>query len=70
MPVRLKKLLGTVLILIWMFFYALLAAKLAVAMLPDAGWPIQLAYYAFAGFAWIVPAGFLIGWMSEEPGAR
>ena len=65
MPLRLKKLVGTFLILIWIFFYALFAMKLAVTVLPDAHWIAELAYYAFAGFAWIVPAGFLIQWMGE-----
>ena len=55
MPVRLKKLLGTVLILIWLFFYVLFALKLAATILPDSHWLVQLAYYAFAGIAWIVP---------------
>ncbi|MBL9012505.1 MAG: DUF2842 domain-containing protein [Alphaproteobacteria bacterium] len=67
MPVRVKKLIGTLLILIWIFFYALFAVKLAATVLPDSHWVVQLAYYAFAGIAWIVPAGFLIQWMSEEP---
>lgn len=68
MPVRLKKLIGTLLILIWLFFYALIAMRLAGAIAADAQWLVQLAYYAFAGFAWIVPPGFLIQWMSEDDG--
>ncbi|MFO1236451.1 MAG: DUF2842 domain-containing protein [Alphaproteobacteria bacterium] len=67
MPVRLKKLIGTLLILVWIFFYVLFALKLAVTVLPNAHWTVQLAFYAFAGLAWIVPPGFLIQWMSEEP---
>jgi len=65
MPLRLKKLVGTLLILIWIFFYVLFAMKLALTLLPDSHWVVQLAYYAFAGIAWIVPAGFLIAWMGE-----
>lgn len=66
MPVRIKKLIGTVLILIWLFFYALIAMKLAVTLLPSIhGWTSFL-FYAFAGLAWIVPPGFLIMWMSDE----
>ena len=65
MPIRLKKLIGTLLIIVWIFIYVLIAMRLAVAILPDAPWVIQLAYYAFAGFAWIIPPGFLIQWMSE-----
>ena len=67
MPIRLKKLIGTLLMLVWIFFYVLFAMKLAVTVLPDSGWPIQLIYYAFAGMAWIIPPAFLIEWMSKEP---
>lgn len=65
MPVRIKKLVGLILMLIWIFFYVLFAMRLAVAVLPDAHWVAELAYYAFAGIAWIIPAGFLIQWMSS-----
>lgn len=70
LPVRLKKLIGTLLILIWILIYALIAMRLAVAILPSAHWTVALAYYAFAGLAWIVPPGFLIQWMSEDPVRR
>ena len=70
MPVLLKKLIGTVLIVLWLIIYSLIAMRLAVAVLPNAHWVLQLAYYAFAGLAWIVPPGFLIAWMSEEPKRR
>ncbi len=67
MPARIKKLIGTVLILVWMFFYALFAMRLSLAVLPGAHWAVELFYYVFAGVAWIVPAGFLIEWMSKDP---
>lgn len=70
MPIRLKKLVGTVLILIWMFFYVLFAMKLAVTVLPESHWVVQLAFYVFAGIAWIIPAGFLIQWMGEGRNAE
>ena len=68
MPIRLKKLIGTLLILIWLFFYVLFALKLAATILPDSHWAVQVLYYAFAGMAWIVPPGFIIQWRAE--GAR
>ncbi len=64
MPERLKKLVGTLLILVWLFFYALFAMRLAVALSVHFTWLTQFAYYAFAGLAWIIPPGFLIQWMS------
>lgn len=70
MPRRIKTLIGTLLILIWLFFYSLFAMRLAVAVLPNAGWVAQLLYYAAAGLAWIIPPGFLIQWMASEPVRR
>ena len=39
--------------------------RMAATILPDSHWVVQLAYYAFAGLAWIVPPGFIIPWMGE-----
>jgi hypothetical protein len=61
-----KKLIGTIVILIWVPIYALLAMRIAVSVLPGAN-PVELLYYAIAGTAWIVPIGLLIPWMSREP---
>ena len=65
MSPRLRKLIGTLLILVWLFFYTLFAMKLAVTVLPGAHWLAQLLFYMFAGIAWIIPPGFLIQWMSQ-----
>mgnify|MGYP001381359222 CR=1 FL=1 len=70
MSARIKTFIGTLLILLWLFFYTLFAMRLAAAILPGAGWFAELAYYAFAGLAWVVPPGFLIQWMAAEPMRR
>jgi hypothetical protein len=62
-----KKLIGTIVILIWVPIYALLAMRIAVSVLPGANPLVELLYYAIAGTAWIVPIGLLIPWMSREP---
>jgi hypothetical protein len=64
-----KKLIGTVLILIWVPIYALLAMRIAVSVLPGANPVVELLYYAIAGTAWIIPIGLIIPWMSREPRA-
>jgi hypothetical protein len=64
-----KKLIGTIVILIWVPIYALLAMRIAVSLLPGANPVVELLYYAIAGTAWIIPIGFMIPWMSREPGA-
>ena len=64
---RTKKLIGTVVILIWVPIYALLAMRVGVSVLPDANPFVELLYYAIAGTAWIIPIGLMLPWMSREP---
>ena len=65
MPQRMRKLIGTVVLLIFLTCYALLAMALAAAVLPGAGGVKQFAYYAIAGLAWVLPAGVLVRWMQR-----
>jgi len=60
-----RKLIGTVVLFIFMGFYALLAMALAVEVLPEAGKLTQFVYYAVAGLAWVLPAGVLVRWMQR-----
>jgi hypothetical protein len=64
-----KKLIGTIVILVWVPIYALLAMRIAVSVLPGANPIVELLYYAIAGTAWIVPIGLMIPWMTREPRA-
>ena len=70
MPPRLKKLIGTVAILIWIIIYSVLAMRLAVDILPGAHWLVTLLFYAVAGTLWIVPVGLALPWMHREPQER
>lgn len=58
-----RKLVGTVLLLALVAIYALAAVALAGAVLPEAGKVTELAFYAVAGLAWVLPAALLIRWM-------
>ena len=62
-----KKLIGTVVILIWVPIYALLAMRVGISVLPGANPFVELIYYALAGTAWIIPIGLMLPWMSREP---
>jgi hypothetical protein len=64
-----KKLIGTIIILVWVPIYALLAMRVGIAVLPGANPFVELLYYAIAGTAWIIPIGLMIPWMSREPRA-
>lgn len=67
MTPRVKKLIGTLLILVWLGVYALFVTGLAVRILPHAQWYVSLIFYASAGMLWIVPIGLSLPWMYAEP---
>ena len=64
-----KKLIGTIITLIWLPIYALLAMGVAVHVLPGANWFVEFIYYAVAGTLWIIPIGLMLPWMYREPPA-
>ncbi|SIP90329.1 Protein of unknown function [Rhizobium sp. RU35A] len=64
MPVRLKKLIGTVLIVILVMLYALLATTFATLALSQSPWWVHLAYFALTGVLWVLPAMLIIKWMA------
>ena len=66
MPFRLKKLIGSFLILAIAIIYALVATTIAAAQLGDSSSWVHLAYFALTGILWIVPAMFIIKWMSKD----
>ncbi|MEL7049757.1 MAG: DUF2842 domain-containing protein [Pseudomonadota bacterium] len=65
MASRTRKLVGILIMLVFLTFYALLALAVAVALEVNttSKW-VELAFYAVAGLIWIVPAGVIIKWMS------
>lgn len=64
---RIKKLIGTIITLIWLPIYALLAMAVAIKVLPHAVWYVAFLYYAIAGTLWIVPIGLMLPWMHRDP---
>ena len=65
MPVRLKKLIGSVLIIVIAMVYALIATTVAAARLADASGWVHLIYFLLTGLFWVVPAMFIISWMTR-----
>lgn len=64
MPIRLRKLIGTLVLLVLMIVWALLA--MAVAQFPvirESGW-LSALYYVVAGMGWVLPAMPIVKWMS------
>jgi hypothetical protein len=64
MPARTRKLLGTMLLLLFIALYAWAAAAIGAGRIALAPAWAQFAYFA-AGLAWVVPAGLLIRWMQR-----
>lgn len=62
---RVRKLIGTVLLLVFIPLYALAAVTFAVALLPEAGTLIRLAYFIVTGLLWVIPAAIIIRWMQK-----
>ncbi len=67
MPLRLKKLIGTILLVLLVVIYALLATAFATAKLGNAGALVHLAYFLVTGLLWILPAMAIIKWMVGPP---
>lgn len=68
LPQRLRKFIGMILIVILVFFYALLIAAMGVSTwFPENGF-IEFLFYLIFGIGWCIPAGIIIWWM-ERPNA-
>lgn len=65
-----RRLAGTILLVVFILVYVLLAMVAASAVLPDAGGFVQFVYYAVAGLAWVPPAAWIIAWMHGVPMRR
>jgi hypothetical protein len=66
MPVRLRKLIGTILIIILVIVYAIGATTFASQFLGASAWWVHLLYFFFTGLLWVLPAMVIIKWM-EKP---
>ncbi|MDQ0454052.1 DUF2842 domain-containing protein [Rhizobium paknamense] len=64
MPVRLRKFIGTFLIVALVILYALIATTIATLALAQSPWWVHLLYFLGSGVFWVVPAMFLIKWMA------
>jgi Protein of unknown function (DUF2842) len=63
MSIRIRKLIGTVLLFVLAITWALLAMALAQSALTDVSYWTALLYYVIAGLGWVLPAMPLVKWM-------
>ncbi|TCL70336.1 uncharacterized protein DUF2842 [Rhizobium sp. BK251] len=64
MPVRLRKFIGTILLVVLVLLYAVLANTVAVATLGASPWWVHLIYFSTTGLLWVLPAMLIIKWMA------
>ncbi len=65
MQIRTRKLVGTLLLLGFLAVYSALVVALAAGRIATAPPLAQFAVFLVAGLGWVVPAGFLIRWMTR-----
>jgi hypothetical protein len=65
MPVRLRKLIGTIALIVLVVTWALIAMALAQAPAIKANGVVEVIYYVVAGLGWVLPAMPVIAWMSR-----
>jgi hypothetical protein len=64
-PIRIRKLIGAVALLVLVIVWTLLAMALAQLPAIKANALIEVIYYVVAGLGWVLPAMPLIRWMSR-----
>ncbi len=66
MPLRLRKLIGMVALIVFLVVYVFIVLSVASARFADAPWWSHLIFFAVGGLLWVPPAMAIIKWM-ERP---
>lgn len=69
MPARVRKLIGTVALLVLVAVWALLAMGFAQILLPSGNGLVAAIYYVVAGLGWVLPAMPIVAWMGHRDAA-
>lgn len=64
---RTRKLIGTVVLAVFVPFYALVAMTIAAVRLPGTSGLTQTVFFMIGGLLWVIPAGAVIWWMQRPP---
>jgi hypothetical protein len=68
MPIRWRKLLGAIMLIVLLLTWVLVAMAIAQSTAKANG-IIEVIYYVLAGLGWVLPAMPLIRWMSRPDAA-
>ena len=63
---RIKKLIGTIVIPLWLIFFIGTVAIVAEILLPGLNGFMVFLFYLIAGLIWIIPILPIISWMQRE----
>jgi hypothetical protein len=66
MPIRIRKLIGAVALIVLVVTWSLLAMALAQLPVIKANGVVEAIYFVIAGLAWVLPAMPLIKWMTVD----
>ena len=66
MPIRVRKLIGAVALIVLVVSWALVAMTLAQSPAIKANGVIEVIYYVVAGLGWVPVAMPLVKWMMED----
>jgi Protein of unknown function (DUF2842) len=66
MPIRIRKLIGGVALIVLVVGWSLIAMALAQLPVIKANGVVEVIYYVVAGLGWVLPAMPLIKWMSAD----
>jgi hypothetical protein len=70
MTIRVRKLIGTVALLVLVAAWSLIAMALAQSVLTDINGFVAAIYYVVAGLGWVLPAMLLVRWMAKPDEVR
>lgn len=66
MPIRLRKLIGAAVLIVFVPGWALVAMALAQLPVIKANAFVEALYYMVAGLGWVLPAMPLVRWMLRD----
>lgn len=68
---RLKKFIGTVVMVVFVILYSLIVMAIAPRVVgPGTSKLVELVFYLVAGLAWAIPLMPLIRWMEKKPAPK
>ena len=65
MPARVRKLIGTIALLVLIAVYSLVVMRLGADLMEGTNILVQTVFWIVAGIAWVPAAGYLVRWMAR-----